>query len=202
MAEMLQFWTVGVAGRMNNLNERYYSYEDAHDAAVKKAQKDPTNIYLVLKLDGYAEGEISINVNSEALEENIILPQNQYSIVGVTFTYDDGSFMDLTGCEIELLVLPSRTSLDSEAIYDVVVDGFSGMKEQSATVFAFNRLNLPTFCSKTVKFYLQFLFINPFGYRHQGSFVTQNKRTSTILWNTKISSIKNHALIIVIPYGL
>ena len=129
MADMLQFWTVGVAGRMNNLMERYYSYEDAHDAAVKKAQNDPTNIYLVLKLEGYAEGEITVNVNSEALEENIILPRNQYSIVGVTFTYNDGSFMDLTDCEIELLVLLSRTSPESEAIYDVVVDGFSGMKE-------------------------------------------------------------------------
>lgn len=130
---MTQFWTICVAGRINDLNERYYSFEEAKVAAEEKARIDPNTYYLILQLNGYSKGNYVINVDSEILEENIILPQNQYSIVGVTFTYNDGIYMDLSNCEIELLVLPSRNSSDDEAIYDVIIDGYAGLKEVEYT---------------------------------------------------------------------
>ena len=133
MSSLLQFWTVGVAGKLNNLTERYYTYDDARDAATRKAQIDPTNIYLILKLDGYVEGKYNVTITSEAVQEDIVLPANQYSIVGVTFVYSDGSYLNLADSEIQLLILPSKESDASEAFYDVIVDGTSEMQEVEYT---------------------------------------------------------------------
>lgn len=67
---MTQFWTIGVAGRNNTLTERYYTFEEAQEAAINKAKLDPTTTYLVLKLEGYTTGEYVINVTFEKYEED------------------------------------------------------------------------------------------------------------------------------------
>lgn len=67
---MTQFWTIGVAGRNNNFTERYYSLEEAQEAAVNKAKLDPSTTYLVLKLEGYTTGEYLVNINFEKFEED------------------------------------------------------------------------------------------------------------------------------------
>ena len=110
MAEIAQFWVVGKAGELNNLSHRFYTLEEAKDEAIRLATKDPRNTYLVLGLDGYAEGVYIINTRYTSQEENIILPVNEASIVGVTFTDRDGNFVNLDNCQIQLIVLPSKDS--------------------------------------------------------------------------------------------
>lgn len=67
---MTQFWTIGVAGRNNTFTERYYSFEEAQEAAINKAKLDPSTTYLVLKLEGYTTGEYLVNINFEKFEED------------------------------------------------------------------------------------------------------------------------------------
>ena len=129
MAEIAQFWVVGKAGELNNLSHRFYTLEDAKAEALRLATKDPRNIYLVLGLDGYAEGEYIINTRYTTQEENIVLPLNENSIVGVTFTDRDGNFVNLENCQIQLIVLPTSESPVSEAIFNATVEGTSTLHE-------------------------------------------------------------------------
>lgn len=67
---MTQFWIVGTSTQLNNLSQRYYSYEDAQAAAIEKATLDPTNTYLVLCLQGYTETTSATNVSFVEAEGN------------------------------------------------------------------------------------------------------------------------------------
>ena len=63
MKKLEQFWIVGTSMELNNLSQRYYKYEDAQAAAIEKATLDPTNIYLVFRLEVYTESTSATSVS-------------------------------------------------------------------------------------------------------------------------------------------
>ena len=65
---MTKFWTICVAGKNNTVTERYYTLEEATEAAENKAKTNPSEIYLILELVAYTEGESSVSVNTEIVE--------------------------------------------------------------------------------------------------------------------------------------
>lgn len=65
---MTKFWTICVAGKNNTVTERYYTLEEAMEAAENKAKTNPSEIYLILELVAYTEGESSVSVNTEIVE--------------------------------------------------------------------------------------------------------------------------------------
>ena len=67
-SEMTKFWTICVAGKNNTVTERYYTLEEATEAAENKAKTNPSEIYLILELVAYTEGESSVSVNTEIVE--------------------------------------------------------------------------------------------------------------------------------------
>ena len=67
-SEMIKFWTICVAGKNNTVTERYGTFEKAKLAAENKAKINPSEIYLILELVAYTEGESSVSVNTEIVE--------------------------------------------------------------------------------------------------------------------------------------
>ena len=65
---MTKFWTICVAGKNNTVSDRYYTLEEATEAAESKAKINPSEIYLILELVAYTEGEYTVTVNTEIVE--------------------------------------------------------------------------------------------------------------------------------------
>lgn len=65
---MTKFWTICVVGKNNTLMERFYTFEEAKKAAEDRAKINPNEVYLILELVAYSEGEYTINVNTEIVE--------------------------------------------------------------------------------------------------------------------------------------
>lgn len=63
MANMVKFWVVGTSTQLNNLNHRFYTYEEAQDEALAKTALNPKEVYLVLELVGYAEGQSNVETS-------------------------------------------------------------------------------------------------------------------------------------------
>ena len=65
---MTKFWTICVAGKNNTVTDRYYTFEEAQEAAENKTKINPSEIYLILELVAYTEGESIVSVNTEIVE--------------------------------------------------------------------------------------------------------------------------------------
>ena len=78
---MTKFWTITVAGMYNTLTERFYTYEQAKNEAIKRAQKAPNLTFLVLELKGYAQGNSVVEVDYE----------DSLEITHVVVVRDDGA---------------------------------------------------------------------------------------------------------------
>lgn len=117
---MEKFWIIGVANQYNTLNERFYTYEEAVAEAEKRASIDPSKIYNVLELKGYAEGELTPEIEYNPANVVLILEfyQGESAKITIRFTDSKGNPLDLSNCSVQFIVLPSPTSEDSDAIFN------------------------------------------------------------------------------------
>lgn len=84
---MTKFWTIVVAGMYNTLTERFYTYEQAKNEAIKRAQKAPNLTFLVLELKGYAQGTSNTEVSytdDETEDIKVIDDKDNNIIINIT----------------------------------------------------------------------------------------------------------------------
>lgn len=118
---MKKFWIVAVANMCNMLSERYYTYEDAVEAAEEKSKLSPGNIFLVLELCGYAEGSMSVNVEYSGSKDNSITAFKDTSFkLKMVFKDENKMPLDLTNCKVQFIILPHMYLSDDEAIYSEI----------------------------------------------------------------------------------
>ena len=116
---MRKFWIIAVNGVAHMLNERFYSYPEALDEAENRAKKSPNNTFLVLGLKMYVTGKNNVTVvwNGDDYEE-ITVRKNTTSIISVELTDAEGQPLDLNGLQVQFIVLPTKDSPDTDAIFN------------------------------------------------------------------------------------
>lgn len=116
---MKKFWIIAVNGIAHLMGERFYSYSDAKIEAERRAKMSPNNTFLILTLKAYVIGKNNVTVSWDGDDfEEIMAKQHTTSLVSVELTDDDGDPLDLNGLQVQFIILPTKDSPDSEAIFD------------------------------------------------------------------------------------
>lgn len=116
---MEKFWSIFVANMPNNLNERFTDYNDAVKEANRRSELFPDNIFLVMELCGYAKGTQSVTTEYIGDINDIIRVSSGDPLnISIAFTDNQGNPLDLSGCNVQFIILPKKDSSDEEAMYN------------------------------------------------------------------------------------
>lgn len=116
---MRKFWIIAVNGVAHMMGERFYSYQEAQVEAERRAKLSPNNTFLILALKTYVIGSNNVSVSWDGEDyEEITAIQNTTALVSVELTDDDGQPLDLHGLQVQFIILPSKDSPDTDAIFN------------------------------------------------------------------------------------
>lgn len=126
-----KFWTVISDG--NPLAFRFTSKEEARQHCIALCQAKANRVCYILEtiecLTTTTTNEIDITDFDEMIE-NVVIPLDETVIFGVSFVDEEtGAYVDLSDCQIQLVVVPEMTSDDSEAIYTDTIQGTAELHE-------------------------------------------------------------------------
>lgn len=126
-----KFWTVISDG--NPLAFRFTSKEEARQHCIALCQEKANRVCYISEtiecLTTKTTNEINIT-DFDDMVENITIPLNETSTLKISFVDEKtGESVDVSNCQIQLLIVPGMYNTDSDAIYTDIVQGTAEMQE-------------------------------------------------------------------------